>query len=132
MSLQDPIADMLTQIRNGQMAKKEAVTMPASNVKIAILKVLEEEGYIASFQMMEEEARKPKLVVHLKYFKERPVIEMIRRVSRPGLRVYKRKDELPKIMGGLGVAILSTSKGVMSDKRARNEGQGGEILCVVA
>lgn len=131
MSLHDPIADMLTQIRNGQMAKKETVTVPSSKSKVAILEVLEEEGYILAFQKIEEED-KPKLVVHLKYFENKPVIEKIKRVSRPGLRIYKKKDELPRVMGGLGIAILSTSQGVMSDKKARSLGQGGEVLCVVA
>jgi len=138
MSLSDPIANMLTQIRNGQMANKEKVTLPSSKLKVAILKVLEEEGYILYFQQMKSEATqnrkagKPTLVVYLKYFKNKPVIEKIRRISKPGLRVYKQKDELPKVMGGLGVAILSTSQGVMSDKKARQLGQGGEVLCEVA
>lgn len=130
MSLQDPIADMLTQIRNGQMAKKENVTVPASNKKVAILKVLEEEGYITAFQKISGD--KPSLVIHLKYFKAQPVIEMIQRVSRPGLRVYKSKDKLPKVKGGLGIAIVSTAQGVMSDKQASHVGQGGEVLCIVA
>jgi len=130
MSLQDPIADMLTQIRNGQMANKEAVTVPCSVKKLNILKVLEEEGYIVAFQKIAGDI--PKIVIHLKYFKNKPVIEKIKRISRPGLRIYKKKDELPKVMGGLGVAILSTSQGVMSDKKARQLGQGGEVLCVVA
>jgi len=131
MSLQDPIADMLTQIRNGQMAKKETVTMPASKRKIAILQVLEQEGYILAFtQKLRDE--KPVLVVTLKYFKEKPVIDQLRRISSPGLRVYKRTDELPKVMGGLGIAIVSTSQGVMTDKKARQLGQGGEVLCIVA
>jgi small subunit ribosomal protein S8 len=131
MSLHDPIADMLTQIRNGQMAKKETVTVPCSKGKVAILQVLKEEGYILSFQKVAEED-KLKLVIHLKYFENKPVIEKIKRVSRPGLRIYKKKDELPRVMGGLGIAILSTSQGVMSDKKARSLGQGGEVLCVVA
>ncbi len=130
MSLQDPIADMLTQIRNGQMAKKEMVTVPGSQAKIAILRVLEAEGYILAFK--EIKADKLKIAVYLKYFKDKAVIEQIKRISRPGLRVYKRKDELPKVMGGLGIAILSTSQGVMTDKQARQLGQGGEVLCVVA
>ncbi len=130
MSLQDPIADMLTQIRNGQMAKKETVTISGSKGKIAILKVLEEEGYILGFK--KNEGTKPTLSIYLKYFKDKPVIVELRRISRPGLRIYKRKDELPKVMGGLGISILSTPQGVMSDKRARQEGQGGEVLCVVA
>lgn len=130
MSLQDPIADMLTQIRNGQMAKKESVTFPASKVKLAILQVLEEEGYILSFKKMGD--LKPLITVYLKYYHHKPVIEKIRRISRPGLRIYKPKDELPKVMGGLGIAILSTSEGVMTDKKARQCGQGGEVLCVVS
>ena len=130
MSLQDPISDMLTQIRNGQMAKKETITCPSSKAKIAILEVLADEGYILGFK--KNEGVKPTLVVFLKYFNEKPVIELIRRQSKPGLRVYKKKDDLPKVMGGLGVAILSTSQGVMTDKKARQLGQGGEVLCVVA
>ena len=130
MSLQDTIADMLTQIRNGQMAKKESVTFPASKLKIAILRILEEEGYIVSFKKIGDV--KSTIMVHLKYFNLKPVIEKIRRISRPGLRIYKPKGELPKIMGGLGIAILSTSEGVMTDKKARQCGQGGEVLCVVS
>lgn len=131
MSLQDPIANMLTQIRNGQMARKEVVTTPASKTKEAILKVLEEEGYIVAFKSTEEEG-KSTFAIQLKYYQGKPVIAQLKRVSRPGLRVYKRKDELPKVMGGLGIAILSTSKGVITDKRARQIGQGGEVLCIVA
>lgn len=131
MSLQDPIADMLTQIRNGQMAKKETVTLPASKKKIAILQVLESEGYILAFQQKKAD-EKPILIVYLKYFKDKPVIDQLRRISRPGLRVYKRNDELPTVMGGLGIAIVSTSQGVMTDKKARQLGQGGEVLCIVA
>lgn len=131
MSLQDPIADMLTQIRNGQMSKKSQVTLPASKPKIAILKVLEEEGYILGFQEIEE-ADKRRLRVHLKYHQLKPVIDKIKRVSRPGLRIYKKKDELPKVLGGLGIAVVSTPLGVMSDRQARKLGQGGEVLCLVA
>jgi len=131
MSLQDPIANMLTQIRNGQMARKEVVSTPASRTKVAILKVLEEEGYISAFQSTEETG-KTTLAIHLKYYQGKPVIDQIKRVSRPGLRVYKRKDELPKVMGGLGIAVLSTSQGVITDKKARQIGQGGEVLCIVA
>jgi small subunit ribosomal protein S8 len=131
MSMSDPIADMLTQIRNGQMARKPSVTLPCSRNKIDILKVLEEEGYIAAFERDKAKV-KPNLTIHLKYHNNKPVIETIRRVSRPGLRVYKRKDELPKVMGGLGIVILSTPQGVMSDKKARQLGQGGEVLCLVA
>ena len=131
MSLQDPIADMLTQIRNGQMASKKTVLVPASRKKEAILSVLKKEGYIASFEWMG--TIKAQILIHLKYFnKGRPVIEMIRRVSRPALRVYVGKDNLPKVMGGLGIAVLSTSKGVMSDKEAAGLGQGGEVICLVS
>lgn len=132
MSLQDPIADMLTQIRNGQMVRKAKVMMPASKRKEAILKVLESEGYIEGYQQVIEDDSHPKLVVHLKYHDLMPVIEKIKRVSRPGLRVYKKKDELPRVMGGLGIAVVSTPMGVMSDKQARKLGQGGEVLCLVA
>lgn len=131
MSLQDPIADMLTQIRNGQMSNKSEVILPSSKRKIAILKVLEEEGYILGFQTIDE-ASKPKLRVHLKYYQHKPVIEKLKRVSRPGLRIYKKKDELPKVLGGLGIAVISTPQGVMSDRAARKLGQGGEVLCLVA
>lgn len=131
MSLQDPISDMLTVIRNGQMIQKASVITPASKNKKAILAVLEDEGYILGFEEIEEEG-KDKILIHLKYHHNKPVIAKLRRVSRPGLRIYKKKDELPKVMGGLGVAIVSTPKGVMSDKQARLMGQGGEILCLVA
>jgi small subunit ribosomal protein S8 len=131
MSLSDPIANMLTQIRNGQMARKEIVSTPSSKTKSAILRVLEEEGYISAFQSAEQEG-KPTLSIHLKYYQGKPVIDKIKRVSRPGLRVYKGKDELPKVMGGFGIAILSTSQGVITDKKARQIGQGGEVLCTVA
>ncbi len=130
MSLQDPIADMLTQIRNGQMVKKKAVTFPGSGKKEAILQVLVDNGYILSFEKSDEV--KPQLTVELKYFKEKPVIEYLKRVSRPGLRRYAGKDDLPKVKAGLGIAIMSTSKGVMTDLQARQLGQGGEVLCFVA
>ncbi len=131
MSLQDPIADMLTQIRNGQMANKAQVVVPASRKKVDILSVLKQEGYIASFERVG--SVKVQLVIQLKYFnKGQPVIESIKRVSRPGLRVYVHKDKLPKVMGGLGIAVLSTSRGVMTDKEAARLGQGGEVLCLVA
>ena len=130
MSLQDPISDMLTQIRNGQMVNKEVVTTPASKTKIAILNVLEEEGYILGYNLVEGD--KPLIDINLKYFNQKPVIQKIRRISRPGLRIYKGKDELPKVLGGLGIAIISTSGGVMSDKKARKLSQGGEVLCLVA
>ena len=131
MSMTDPIADMLTRIRNGQAAAKMQVSMPASKIKIAIANVLKNEGYIADFTVAEGNG-KSELSIVLKYFQGKPVIETIQRVSRPGLRVYRGKDELPKILGGLGVAIVSTSHGVMSDRAARAAGHGGEVLCVVA
>ncbi|PSJ41145.1 30S ribosomal protein S8 [Zobellella taiwanensis] len=130
MSMQDPIADMLTRIRNGQAANKVAVTMPSSKVKVAIAKVLKEEGYITDYKVAGE--TKAELEVTLKYFQGEPVVEMIQRVSRPGLRIYKKRDELPKVMAGMGVAIVSTSKGVMTDRAARKAGMGGEIICYVA
>ena len=130
MSMQDPIADMLTRIRNGQAANKVAISMPSSKLKVAIASVLAEEGYVESFKVVE--GSKPELEIILKYFQNKPVVESIQRVSRPGLRIYKRKDELPKVMGGLGVAVISTSKGVMTDRAARQAGLGGEIICYVA
>ena len=126
----DPIADMLTRIRNAQAASKFDVTMPSSKLKIAIAKVLLDEGYISEYSADSEV--KPSLTVTLKYYEGRPVIDNIKRVSRPGLRIYKNKDELPKILNGLGVAIVSTSAGVMTDKQARDSGRGGEILCTVS
>jgi small subunit ribosomal protein S8 len=128
--MQDPIADMFTRIRNGQQAAKVTVTMPSSKVRVAIAKLLEAEGYIGGFSV--EEGVKPTLEVTLKYFEGKKVIDTIERVSRPGLRIYKKKDELPKVMGGLGIAIVSTSKGVMTDRAARNAGMGGEIIGYVA
>ena len=130
MSMQDPIADMLTRIRNGQTANKVAISMPSSKLKVAIANVLAAEGYIESVKVLE--GAKPELEITLKYFQGKPVVESIQRVSRPGLRIYKRKDELPKVMGGLGVAVVSTSKGVMTDRAARQAGLGGEIICYVA
>ena len=130
MSMQDPIADMLTRIRNGQAANKVAINMPSSKLKVAIANVLAAEGYIERFKVLE--GAKPELEITLKYFQGKPVVESIQRVSRPGLRIYKRKDELPKVMGGLGVAVISTSKGVMTDRAARQAGLGGEIICYVA
>lgn len=130
MSMQDPIADMLTRIRNGQAANKVAINMPSSKLKVAIANVLAEEGYIESFKVLE--GVKPELEITLKYFQGKAVVETIQRVSRPGLRIYKRKDELPKVLGGLGIAVVSTSKGVMTDRAARKEGLGGEIICYVA
>jgi len=130
MSMQDPIADMFTRIRNGQMAQKVAVVMPSSKLRTSIAAVLKEEGYITDFAVSGDV--KPTLEVTLKYFEGKQVIDTIERVSRPGLRIYKKKDELPKVMGGLGVAIVSTSKGVMTDRAARNAGMGGEIIGYVA
>ena len=131
MSMSDPIADMLTRIRNAQSAKKTEVVMPSSKLKIAIAKVLKDEGYVEDFAIREAEG-KPELSIALKYYADRPVIDRIERVSRPGLRIYKGKEDIPKVMNGLGVAILSTSKGVMTDRKARATGVGGEVLCVVA
>lgn len=130
MSMQDPIADMLTRIRNGQAANKIVINMPSSKLKVAIANVLAAEGYIENVKVLE--GAKPELEITLKYFQEKPVVESIQRVSRPGLRIYKRKDELPKVMGGLGVAVISTSKGVMTDRAARQAGLGGEVICYVA
>ena len=130
MSLQDPVADMFTRIRNGQSAKKFAVKMPSSKLKIAIAKVLKDEGYIDDFVVIGDV--KAELEITLKYFQGKSVIETIDRVSRPGLRIYKKRGELPKVMGGLGVAIVSTSKGSMTDRAARKVGIGGEIIGYVA
>ena len=131
MSMTDPVADLLTRIRNGQTAGKTSVSMAASKLKTSILKVLKDEGYIAGFNL-EIESAKPQLTVDLKYFDGRPVIDRLERVSRPGLRIYRGKDELPRILGGMGTVIVSTPKGVMTDKAARAIGQGGEVLCIVA
>lgn len=131
MSMTDPIADLLTRIRNGQMVGKVQVAMPSSNAKLAIAKVLKAEGYISNFEVQEVD-NKPQLVVTLKYYGGKPVIARIERVSRPGLRIFKGKDELPRVLGGLGVAIISTSQGVMTDRAARAGGHGGEVLCVVS
>lgn len=130
MSLQDPIADMLTQIRNGQMSNKEVVEVPASQKKLALLQVFEDEGYILGFKLIEDS--KPRIKIRLKYYNNKPVIEKIQRVSRPGLRRYKGKDELPKVMGGLGITVISTPQGIMSDKKARELGQGGEVICLLS
>ena len=130
MSMSDPIADMLTRIRNGQSASKVDVAMPASNMKQSIAQVLKDEGYINDFSVSDD--AKPELTVSLKYYEGKPVIEKIQRMSRPGLRVYKNKDELPKILNGLGVVIVSTSKGMMTDRAARAAGIGGELICSVA
>jgi small subunit ribosomal protein S8 len=130
MSMQDPLADMLTRIRNAQMAGKPTVAMPASKLKVAVAKVLEEEGFIAG-QSVTEADGKATLQIGLKYFEGKPVIAEIDRVSRPSLRSYKGKDGLPKVRNGLGIAIVSTSKGVMTDRAARQAGVGGEVLCTV-
>jgi len=126
----DPIADMFTRIRNGQSAAKVAVTMPSSKLKVALANLLKEEGYISDFSVSGE--AKPELAVELKYFEGKVVIESIKRVSRPGLRVYKGANELPKVLAGMGIAIISTSKGLMTDRAARNAGLGGEVLGFVA
>ena len=130
MSMSDPIADMLTRIRNGQRANKVRVDFSASNKKSAILEVLKAEGYITGFETNKEEG-KPVTTVNLKYFQGKPVINTLKRISRPGLRIFRGKEDLPNVMSGLGVAIVSTSKGVMSDRSARAEGHGGEVLCIV-
>ena len=130
MSMQDPIADMLTRLRNGQARAKREVLMPASTKKAAIAEVLKNEGYIIDYRVDGDGVQK-ELKVELKYYQGKPVIEKIERVSRPGLRVYRAKGELPTVVGGLGVAIISTSKGLMSDRQARAEGIGGEVICSV-
>ena len=129
MSLQDPIADMLTRVRNAQKASKVNVKMPASKQKSRIAAVLKDEGYIRDFQVSDDKLKQ--LVIELKYYQGKPVIEEVKRISRPGLRIFKSKDELPSINGGLGIAIISTSKGVMTDAKARAAGFGGEIICTV-
>ena len=131
MSMTDPIADLLTRIRNGQAARKASVTLASSKLKQAILKVLKDEGYIADYALQNEDG-KPTLRVELKYYEGRPVIDRIERVSRPGLRIYRGKDDLPRVLGGMGTVIISTPKGVMTDKAAQAIGQGGEVLCIVA
>lgn len=131
MSMTDPVADMLTRIRNAQAARKVEVSMPLSTLKSAIAQVLKDEGYISDFSS-KEGGGKAVLTIALKYYQGKPVISSVQRVSRPGLRIYRGKDELPKVMGGLGVAIVSTSQGVMSDRAARAAGHGGEVLCIVS
>ena len=131
MSMSDPIADMLTRIRNAQIVDKAAVTMPSSKIKVAIAQVLKDEGYIDGYSVRDE-GGKPELEIALKYYAGRPVIERIERVSRPGLRVYRGRDALPQVMNGLGVAIVTTSKGVMTDRHARATGLGGEVIGFVA
>jgi small subunit ribosomal protein S8 len=131
MSMSDPIADMLTRIRNAQMVEKASVLVPSSKVKVAIAQVLKDEGYIDGFQVKNDDGR-PHLEIALKYYAGRPVIERIERVSRPGLRVYKGSNAIPQVMNGLGVAIVTTPQGVMTDRKARANGVGGEVLCYVA
>jgi small subunit ribosomal protein S8 len=131
MSMSDPVSDMLTRIRNAQMVGHTQVVMPASRLKASIAQVLKDEGYIEDFALRDNAAKK-ELHIGLKYYAGRPVIERLERVSKPGLRVYKGRDNIPSIMNGLGVAILSTSRGVMTDRKARADGVGGEILCIVA
>jgi small subunit ribosomal protein S8 len=131
MSMTDPIADLLTRIRNGQTARKPEVSMASSKIKTAIARVLKEEGYIGDVRL-ESEGQKTTLTIGLKYYDGRPVIDRLERVSRPGLRIYRGKDELPKVLGGMGTVIVSTPQGVMTDKQARSIGQGGEVLCIVA
>ncbi len=132
MSMSDPIADMLTRIRNAQLAEKISVRMPLSKVKKAIAQVLIDEGYVDGMNIVDESGKKPELELSLKYYSGRPVIEKIERVSRPGLRIYKGAQDIPRVMNGLGVAIMSTPQGVMSDRKARKTGIGGEVLCIVA
>ncbi|MDH3449474.1 MAG: 30S ribosomal protein S8 [Gammaproteobacteria bacterium] len=129
MSLQDPIADMLTRVRNAQKANKVSVEMPASKQKARIAAVLKDEGYISDYKISDDNLRK--MIIELKYYQGKPVIEEMRRISRPGLRIFKSKDDLPSINGGLGIAIISTSKGVMTDAQARAAGFGGEVICSV-
>ena len=131
MSMSDPIADMFTRIRNGQRVEKDSVSMPSSKLKVAIAKVLKDEGYIEGYEI-KAEGPKSELEVQLKYYAGRPVIERLERVSRPGLRIYKGRDALPQVMNGLGVAIVTTSRGVMTDRRARADGVGGEVIAYLA
>jgi small subunit ribosomal protein S8 len=130
MSMSDPIADMLTRIRNGQSAGKKNVKLPSSKLKVAIVKVLKDEGYVSDFKT-EMNGSSTEMTIDLKYYRGTPVIEKVKRVSRPGLRIYKSKDELPKVLAGLGIAIVSTSSGVMTDRSARAIGHGGEVICTV-
>ncbi|KXJ49849.1 MAG: 30S ribosomal protein S8 [Cycloclasticus sp.] len=132
MSMSDPIADMLTRIRNAQSAEKTTVKMPFSSKKQALANILEEEGFVKSSIKIDGENNKPELEITLKYFQGKPVIESIDRVSKPGLRIYKSKNQLPKVKSGLGVAIISTSKGLLTDREARSQGHGGEVLCYVS
>lgn len=130
MSMTDPVADMLTRIRNGQSAGKKSVSLPSSKLKLAIAKVLKEEGYISGYSV-QKLGNHTEMVVDLKYFNGAPVIDKVKRISKPGLRIYKSKNELPKVLGGLGIAIVSTSNGVMTDRVARAIGHGGEVICTV-
>jgi small subunit ribosomal protein S8 len=130
--MSDPISDMLTRIRNAQLAEKAMVVMPSSKLKVAIAEVLKDEGYVDGFSVIKGEGGKATLEISLKYYSGSPVIEKIQRVSRPGLRIYKGSNDIPKVMNGLGIAIVSTSKGLMTDRKARANGIGGEVLCVVA
>ncbi len=135
MSLQDQLSDMLTRIRNGQQRAKRQVTMPASKQKVAVASILKEEGYITDFEIRQhahQQIMKPELTIELKYFEGKPVIALLKRISRPGLRQYRPVGSLPAVQGGLGVAIVSTSKGMMTDRHARQQGVGGEIICIVA
>jgi len=131
MSMSDPIADMLTRIRNAQMIGHSEVVMPSSRVKVSIAQVLKDEGYVDDFAVRERDG-KSELAISLKYYAGRPVIERLERISKPGLRVYKGRHDIPRVMNGLGIAILSTSRGVMTDRKARDTGVGGEVLCIVA
>jgi small subunit ribosomal protein S8 len=131
MSMTDPVADLLTRIRNGQSAGKSHISLDSSRIKSAIARVLKDEGYVADFRISEETG-KPRLIIDLKYYEGKPVIDRLERVSRPGLRIYRGKDELPKVLGGMGTVIVSTPQGVMTDRQARAIGQGGEVLCIVA
>ena len=131
MSMTDPVADLLTRIRNGQSSGKAFVSLDSSKIKTAIVRVLKDEGYVSDFHIASETG-KPRLTIDLKYFEGRPVIDRLERVSRPGLRIYRGKDELPKVLGGMGTVIVSTPQGVMTDRQARAIGQGGEVICIVA
>ncbi len=131
MSMQDTVADMLTRVRNAQMARKQTVSMPSSKLKVAIANLLEQEGYVSGVEVAQEDA-KATLTITLKYFEGKPVIEMVKRVSRPGLRQYRNKNSLPSVKQGLGIAIVSTSKGIMTDRAARAAGIGGEVVAVVS
>jgi small subunit ribosomal protein S8 len=131
MSMTDPVADLLTRIRNGQTAGKAHVSLSSSKIKTAIVRVLKDEGYVADFHV-ESDDGKPRLTIDLKYYEGRPVIDRLERVSRPGLRIYRGKEDLPKVLGGMGTVIVSTPQGVMTDRQARAIGQGGEVLCIVA